>query len=98
MQTKKKETFMKKIEKFPFDRARKIAKEEVQRYRHAYKNTFAEEPPPRLGRPPKASHHKYCDIHLKLHPKALKWARVEAKRRGIGYQTLINEILLDKAA
>ena len=45
------------------------------------------------GRPAKAPHLKYLDIHLKLHPKALRWARAEAKRRGIGYQTLINEAL-----
>jgi predicted DNA binding CopG/RHH family protein len=34
---------------------------------------------------------------MRLHPQALEWAKAEAKRRGIGYQSLINEILLDKS-
>jgi len=72
--------------------------ERTEYFRQALENTFRRPFPPRLGRPPKALHHKYRDIHLKLHPKALQWARVEAKKRGIGYQTLINEILLHHAA
>jgi predicted DNA binding CopG/RHH family protein len=28
----------------------------------------------------------------------LAWAKKEAKKRGVGYQTIINEILLKKAA
>lgn len=78
-------------------RARRVTPEEHLRFRQAYINTFGKEPPVR-GRPVKAPHLKYLDIHLKLHPKALRWARAEAKRRGIGYQTLINEVLLHNAA
>lgn len=80
-----------------FKRARHFTPEERAMFRQAYINTFGKEPPAR-GRPAKASHLKYRDIHLKLHPKALSWARAEAKRRGIGYQTLINEVLLRNAA
>jgi uncharacterized protein (DUF4415 family) len=80
-----------------FKRARRVTPEEHARFRQAYINTFGKEPPAR-GRPAKAPHQKYRDIHLKLHPKALSWARAEAKRRGIGYQTIINEILLRHAA
>lgn len=76
---------------------RRVTPEEHARFRQAYINTFGKEPPGR-GRPAKPLHHKYRDIHLKLHPKALTWAQTEAKRRGIGYQTLINEILLHHAA
>jgi len=76
---------------------RRVTPEEHARFRQAYINTFGKEPPMR-GRPAKAPHLKYRDIHLKLHPKALAWARMQAKRRGIGYQTLINEILLRHAA
>jgi len=76
---------------------RRVTSEEHARFRQAYINTFGKEPPVR-GRPAKAPHHKYLDIHLKLHPKALSWARAESKRRGIGYQTIINEILLRHAA
>ena len=89
---------MKNTNKLTFKGWRKITAEEVEQFRQAYKNTFGEEPPPRRGRPPKASQHKYRDIHLKLHPKALHWAQSEARRRGIGYQTLINDLLLRHAA
>ena len=88
---------MKKYEEFPFERARKATVSETQMFRKAYENTFGKKPP-RRGRPPKQSHHKYRDIHIKLHPKALQWATTEAKRRGIGYQTVINEVLLHHAA
>jgi len=66
-------------------------------FRKAYENTFGEKTP-RRGRPRKLDHHKYRDIHIKLHPRALQWAQAEAKRRGVGYQTVINELLLRHAA
>ena len=87
---------MKKTEEFPFSRARRIKPSELRLFRKAYTNTFGE-PPPRRGRPPKGPE-KYRDVHIKLHPKALKWARAKAKREGIGYQTVINETLLAHAA
>jgi predicted DNA binding CopG/RHH family protein len=33
-----------------------------------------------------------------LSPKTLAWAKKEAKRRGVGYQTVINETLLKASA
>lgn len=33
---------------------------------------------------------------MRLHPKVFEWAKAEAEKRGIGYQSLINEILLDQ--
>jgi hypothetical protein len=33
-----------------------------------------------------------------LNPAVLAWAKREAKRRGIGYQTVINETLLKASA
>jgi len=65
-------------------------------YRKAYENTFGEKPPKR-GRPLKGSD-KYQAVHIRIHPKALKWAKAQAKKRGIGYQTVINETLLGHAA
>jgi hypothetical protein len=78
-------------------RWRKVTPEEVESSRRAIENTFGIK---RLlrGRPPKHPHLKYRDIHLKIHPAAFAWARAEAHRRGIGYQTLINQILLKRAA
>lgn len=36
-------------------------------------------------------------IAIRIDPGVLRWARKEAKRRSIGYQTLINEILASHA-
>jgi uncharacterized protein (DUF4415 family) len=88
---------MKKIRDFDFSKARRITPQEVAMFRKAYENTFGEKPPQR-GRPLKKAHLKYKDIHIKIHPKALQWARNRAKKKGVGYQTVINEVLLSHAA
>jgi uncharacterized protein (DUF4415 family) len=49
----------------------------------------------RIGRPPKKKEDKYRPTYIAFHPKIIEWARGEAERRGIGYQSLINEVLLD---
>ena len=49
------------------------------------------------GRPAKVFG-KYRPVTIRLHPYVLDWAKAEAKRRGIGYQTLINQTLLRHAA
>jgi predicted DNA binding CopG/RHH family protein len=41
---------------------------------------------------------KYQAVSLRLSPEALTWAKKEAERRGIGYQTVINETLLKASA
>lgn len=48
------------------------------------------------GRKPKADGTLYIPISMRLHPKAFEWAKTEAEKRGIGYQSLINEILLEQ--
>jgi uncharacterized protein (DUF4415 family) len=88
--------YMKITDSFPFERAHKATPAELRFFRKAYENTYGEKFPKR-GRPPKGEA-KYRDVHIKLHPKALEWARAKAKSRGIGYQTLINEVLLHHAA
>ena len=87
---------MRKDEEFPFHRARRVTRAEIRMFRKAYENTFGEKPP-RRGRPPKGAA-KYRDIHIKIHPKALQWARAQGKKLGRGYQTIINETLLRHAA
>jgi uncharacterized protein (DUF4415 family) len=87
---------MAKIRQFDFSKARRITAAERKMYRRAYKNTFGEEMP-RRGRPPHGPR-KYKDVHIKIHPLALKWVKSRAKKRGIGYQTVINEILLSYTA
>ena len=87
---------MKKIKEFDFSRARRVTPAETEMFRKAIENTFHVKRA-RRGRPPKGDD-KYRDIHIRLHPKVLVWARAQAKRRGIGYQTFINETLLHHAA
>jgi uncharacterized protein (DUF4415 family) len=77
---------------------RRVTPEEHERFRKALENTFGRPFPSRLGRPPKSSEEKYRPVYIKLHPRVLSWARAQAKKRGIGYQTVINQTLLRHAA
>ncbi len=88
---------MSKIREFNFERSRRVTPEEVEAGRQAIEAKLGIKLPPR-GRPPKLDEHKYRPTFIRLHPKALSWAKAEAKRRGIGYQTVINETLLKSAA
>ena len=85
-----------KRREFDFSRARRVTLAEHRMFRKAFENTFGEKPPYR-GRPPKGKL-KYVGIYIRLDPKALAWARAQAKKSGIGYQTIINETLLRHAA
>ena len=60
------------------------------------KNAKKRKRAPGGGRKPKEEGTLYVPVSMRLHPKALAWAKAEAKKRGIGYQSLINEILLEK--
>lgn len=51
----------------------------------------------KLGRPLKLVEDKHKPISIKLHPEVYSWAKKEAKKQGLGYQTVINETLLDIA-
>lgn len=88
---------MKRSKTFPFERARRITDREVQGYRKAIEEKLGIKRPVR-GRPPKQIDEKYCAVSIRLHPKILEWAKTEAKRRGEGYQTIINQALLKLAA
>ncbi len=82
---------------FDFSKSRRATPEEVEAGRKAIERKLGVKRPPR-GRPPKLDEHKYKPTFIRLHPAALAWAKAEAKRRGIGYQTIINETLLKHAA
>lgn len=75
---------------------RQVTPEETEMFRKAIETKLGVKRPSR-GRPPKEKD-KYTPIAIRLHPKIIKWAKQEAKRRGIGYQTVINEVLLKVAA
>jgi uncharacterized protein (DUF4415 family) len=84
---------MPKKTEFPFKNARRITTKEVVAAEKAVKEQFGIEAS-RRGRPRKEDDEKYQAISIKLHPSVLKWAKAEAKRKKIGYQTIINEVLL----
>jgi uncharacterized protein (DUF4415 family) len=86
---------MKKPRAFPFERARRVTAEEVATARTAIAAKLGKRRASR-GRPPKGAD-KYTPVSVRLHPMVLAWAKREAKRRGIGYQTVINEALLKAA-
>ena len=83
----------KKITEFPFESARRITAVEVEEAREAVKEQFGIELPKR-GRPSKDDSERYEPVSIRLHPKVIEWARKEAAKQGVGYQTVINEALL----
>ena len=87
---------MKTPETFPFERARRVTSREVELARKAIEARTGA-PRPTRGRPSKPAAERYRATSIRLHPKVLAWARREARRRKIGYQTVINEVLLEKA-
>jgi uncharacterized protein (DUF4415 family) len=78
---------------FPFATARRITPEEVAAAKAAVKEQFGIEPGKR-GRPPKPGELKYEAVSIRLNPQVLVWAKAEGEKRGVGYQTVINEELL----
>ncbi len=83
----------KKVTEFPFESARRITPVEVEAATKAVKEQFDIESPKR-GRPPKDENERYEPVSIRLHPKVIEWANKEAEKRGVGYQTIINEALL----
>lgn len=86
---------MSRAKEFPFESARRVASKEVDAARKAIEKTLGMKRP-RRGRPPKEDE-KYRPVSIRLHPKAIEWAKKEAERKGVGYQTVINEVLLRRA-
>lgn len=71
-------------------RARRVTPEE-HKFFHKAVERFR-----RRGRPKKTSD-KYCPITIRIHPDVLEWAKAEADKRGLGYQTFINQTLLSQS-
>ena len=71
---------------FPFNRARRVTPEEHQRFKAALKAQFESKL--------QDESESYESVSIQLHPKVLLWAKEEAKKRGIEYQNVINEVLL----
>jgi len=87
---------MKSIKEFPFEKARRIDPLELRQARRAIEKVTGRKRKVRVGRPPKAGKERYVAVSIRLHPSILRMAKVQAKKKHIGYQTLINDILLGK--
>ncbi len=87
---------MSKAKDFPFEAARRVTAKEVEAARRGIEEKLGQ-PRPRRGRPAKGRE-KYLAVSIRLNPKVVAWAKQEAKRRGVGYQTVINEALLKACA
>jgi uncharacterized protein (DUF4415 family) len=74
-----------------FRRARRVTPAEVEAGRRAIEAKLGVVRP-RRGRPFLGAL-KARDIHLRIPPGILERLRTKAEKRGIGYQTLINQIL-----
>ena len=74
---------------------RRVSPEDVEAARVALEKKYGTKIPPRVagpGRPPKGDL-KYKHVNMRIAPDVLERLRATAQKRGIGYQTLINEIL-----
>jgi uncharacterized protein (DUF4415 family) len=80
---------------FPFERARRISAKEVSAAQKAIEQVTGQKRK-RRGRPAKRTEEKFIPTSIRLHPEVLQWTKREAKKRGCGYQTIINEILLER--
>jgi uncharacterized protein (DUF4415 family) len=87
---------MKKPREFPFEAARRVRAGETEAARRAIEHKLGKKRP-RRGRPPKGAE-KFTPVSIRLHPSVVAWAKREAKKRGLGYQTVINELLLKATA
>ena len=87
---------MPKAREFPFEAARRVTPREVAAARTAIEEKLGKKRP-RRGRPPKGDE-KYVPVSIRLHPRVVAWAKKEARRRGLGYQTVINDALLKASA
>jgi len=74
---------------------RRVSPEDVEAARQALQKKYGIKLPKRVakpGRPPKGDL-KYKNVNMRIAPDVLSRVRAAAHKRGIGYQTLINEIL-----
>ena len=85
---------MRNTKVFPFHLARRVTSEEVEKGRRAIENKLGIKRKSR-GRPFKEPGERFRLISIRLHPQVLFWAQREARKRKVGYQTIINQTLLD---
>jgi len=82
---------------FPFANARRISESEIIAAEKAIKQQFG------INLTQSKSSLKneienYQSISIQLHPKIITWAKAEAEKKGVEYQVIINEVLLNAIA
>ena len=82
---------------FPFTNARRISESEVIAAEQAIKQQFGINLTQRKTSI-KNETENYQSISIQLHPKIITWAKSEAEKKGVEYQTIINEVLLNAIA
>lgn len=85
----------KEHDEFPFDRARRVSKEETAEFRKAISEQFDVKLRKR-GRQALDKSEKYVPISIRLDPVVIEWAKKQADLKGVGYQTVINDILEER--
>jgi predicted DNA binding CopG/RHH family protein len=82
---------------FPFANARRISESEVIAAEQAITQQFGINVTQRKTLI-KNEIENYQSISIELHPKIISWAKAEAKKKGVEYQVIINEVLLKAIA
>ena len=77
------------MKEFDFSKARRVTAEEHGRFAEAAANTRV-----LRGRPRKPPEQKFLPVTIRLDPRVVVWAKHEAKRQHVGYQTILNQELL----
>ena len=79
---------------FPFANARKISELEVIAAEQAINQQFGIDFTQREALI-KNGIENYPSISIQLHPQIITWAKAEAEKKGVEYQAIINEVLLN---
>lgn len=82
---------------FPFANARRISKSEVIAAEKAITEQFGINVT-QCKTLIKNEIENYQSISIQLHPKIISWAKAEAEKKGVEYQVIINEVLLNAIA
>jgi uncharacterized protein (DUF4415 family) len=80
-----------------WSKARRAMPAETEAYRKAIEAKLGVKRKPR-GRPRKPVSEKFKSLTIRLDPRVIAWAKREAKRKHIGYQTVLNQELLRLAS
>jgi uncharacterized DUF497 family protein/uncharacterized protein (DUF4415 family) len=81
------------MEDFDVAKARRFTPRELEENRKAIEAKLGVKRAKR-GRPKKPPHEKYVLTRIRIDPRVLAWAKREAKKQHIGYQTVLNQHLV----